>query len=62
VTGVDIDELATEITKPPPRNDTGPPPAPRIGLHGPGGTRQVTARLGYGLALAATAGAPLRVA
>jgi hypothetical protein len=53
VTGVDIDvteagaaELSPEVT------------VARIGLAGPAGTRQVTADLGLGLALAAAAGAP----
>ncbi len=50
VTGVDVDELGPELT------------AARIDLTGPRGTRRVTARLGYGLALAAVAGAPVRVA
>ena len=50
VTGVDIDELGPEVT------------AARIGLAGPAGTRHVTARLAEGLALAITAGAPVRVA
>jgi hypothetical protein len=65
VSGVDIDELAAEVTTPPRRDDLGPRrpgTAARIGLHGRGGTRQVVARLGYGLALAAAAGAPVRVA
>jgi RNA polymerase sigma factor (sigma-70 family) len=50
VTGVDIDELGPEVT------------AARIGLTGPAGARQVTARLADGLALAITTGAPIRVA
>ena len=57
VTGVDIDvteagtaELSPEVT------------VARIGLAGPVGTRQVTADLGLGLALAAAAGAPVRLA
>jgi hypothetical protein len=57
VTGVDIDvtqagaaELSPEVT------------VARIGLSGPAGTRQVTADLGLGLALAAAAGAPVRLA
>jgi hypothetical protein len=57
VTGVDIDvtdvgaaELSPEVT------------VTRIGLAGPAGTRQVTADLGLGLALAAAAGAPVRLA
>jgi len=57
VTGVDIDvteagaaELSPEVT------------VARVGLAGPAGTRQVTADLGPGLALAAAAGAPVRLA
>jgi len=57
VTGVDIDvteagaaELSPEVT------------VARVGLAGPAGTRQVTADLGLGLALAAAAGAPVRLA
>jgi hypothetical protein len=57
VTGVDIDvtdagaaELSPEVT------------VARIGLAGPAGTRQVTADLGLGLALAAATGAPVRLA
>jgi hypothetical protein len=57
VTVVDIDvteagaaELSPEVT------------VARIGLAGPAGTRQVTADLGLGLALAAAAGAPVRLA
>jgi hypothetical protein len=57
VTGVDIDfteagaaQLSPEVT------------VARIGLAGPAGTRQVTADLGLGLALAAAAGAPVRLA
>jgi hypothetical protein len=57
VTGVDIDvteadagELSPEVT------------VARIGLVGPAGTRQVTAGLARGLALAAAAGAPVRLA
>ena len=57
VTGVDIDvteagaaELSPEVC------------VARIGLAGPAGTRQVTADLGLGLALAAAAGAPVRLA
>jgi hypothetical protein len=63
VTGVDIDDLDTETTAPP---RLGPASRPlteaRIALGAPGGTRHVTARLGFGLALAAAAGAPVRVA
>ena len=50
VTGVDIDELGPEVT------------VTRIELAGPAGTRHVTARLPDGLAVAITAGAPIRVA
>jgi RNA polymerase sigma factor (sigma-70 family) len=50
VTGVDIDELGPEVT------------AARIALNGPAGPQQVTARLADGLAVAITAGAPVRVA
>jgi hypothetical protein len=57
VTGVDIDvtesdraELSPEVS------------VARIELTGPAGTRQVIADLGLGLALAAAAGAPVRVA
>jgi hypothetical protein len=63
VTGVDIDDLDTETTAPP---RLGPASRPlteaRIALGAPGGTRHVTGRLGFGLALAAAAGAPVRVA
>ena len=50
VSAVDIDELGPEIT------------AARIETTGPAGTHQVTARVADGLALAVTAGAPVRVA
>ena len=50
VAGVDIDELGPDVT------------VARIELAGPAGTRHVTARLADGLAVAITAGAPLRVA
>jgi RNA polymerase sigma-70 factor, ECF subfamily len=50
VAGVDISELGPELT------------AARIKLAGPAGTRQVTARLAEGLAIAITTGAPVRVA
>jgi len=57
VTGVDIDmtsadaaELNQEVA------------VARIGLAGPAGTRQVTAAMGLALALAAAAGAPVRLA
>jgi RNA polymerase sigma-70 factor (ECF subfamily) len=50
VTGVEIDELGPEVT------------AARVRLAGVTGPRQVTVRLAEGLAIAITAGAPLRVA
>jgi RNA polymerase sigma-70 factor (ECF subfamily) len=50
VTGVEIDELGPEVT------------AARIEVAGPDGTQHVTARLPDGLAIAITAGAPIRVA
>jgi RNA polymerase sigma-70 factor, ECF subfamily len=50
VTGVDIDDLGLEV------------PAARIALAGPAGTRHVTARVVEGLAVAITAGVPVRVA
>ena len=50
VTGVDIDELGPEVI------------AARITVTGPAGTRQVTARLADGLAVAITTAAPVRVA
>jgi bifunctional DNase/RNase len=63
VTGVDIDELDAETTAPlRPGPDWRPLTEARIALGAPGGTRHVTARLGFGLALAAAAGAPVRVA
>ena len=49
VTGVDIDDLGPGVT------------AARIEIASPAGTRHVTARLGDGLAMAATAHAPIRV-
>jgi bifunctional DNase/RNase len=50
VTAVDVDELGPEVT------------AARIELATPGGTEHVTAHLLDGLAMAITAGAPIRVA
>jgi hypothetical protein len=49
-TGADIEELSPRVT------------VARIRLAGPAGTRQVTADLGLGLAMAAAAGAPVRLA
>jgi len=67
VTGVGIEELDSEVTMPlpappPPSAVPAAPPLARIGLAGPSGTAHMTARLGYGLALAAAAGVPVRVA
>jgi len=50
MTGVDIDELGPGV------------PVARIGLAGPDGSENVIARLPDGLAIAVTAGAPIRVA
>ena len=50
VTAVDIDELGPQVT------------AARIEIAGPAGPRRVMGRLGHGLALAAAAGAAVRVA
>jgi RNA polymerase sigma factor (sigma-70 family) len=50
MTSVDIDELGPEV------------PVARIGLTGPAGSGNVTARLPDGLAIAITAGTPVRVA
>ena len=50
VTGVDIDELGPGVL------------AARVGVTGPGGEEQVTARPGSALALAVALGAPVRVA
>ena len=50
VTAVHIDELGPQVT------------AARIEIAGPAGSRSVLGRLGHGLALAAAAGAPVRVA
>ena len=57
VTGVDIDVTEADATELSPAVTVA-----RIGLAGPAGTRQVTADLGLGLALAAAAGAPVRLA
>jgi hypothetical protein len=59
VTGVDIDIDSTA----PDTGELNPRDAvARISLRGPAGTRHVTARLGLGLAMAAAAGAPVRLA
>ena len=57
VTGVDIDVTEAGVTELSPEVTVA-----RIGLAGPAGTRQVTADLGLALALAAAAGAPVRLA
>ena len=56
VTGVDIDVTTADIADLTPQVTVA-----RIGLDGPAGTRQVTAGLGLGLAMAAATGAPVRV-
>jgi hypothetical protein len=56
VTGVDIDVTVPDTSELSPDVAVA-----RIGLAGPAGTRQVTADLGLGLALAAAAGAPVRL-
>jgi hypothetical protein len=65
VSGVDIDELSADVTRPPQSvggDRSRPGAAARISLACPAGPRHVTARLGFGLALAAAAEAPIRVA
>jgi hypothetical protein len=57
VTGVDIDVAPADTDELTPQASVA-----RIGLAGPAGTRQVTAALGLGLAMAAAAGAPVRLA
>jgi hypothetical protein len=56
VTGVDIDVTTPNATELRPQDTVA-----RIGLTGPAGTRQVTAALGLGLAMAAATGAPVRL-
>jgi hypothetical protein len=56
VTGVDLDVTAADATKLTPQATFA-----RIGLTGPAGSRQVTAPLGLGLAMAAAADAPVRL-
>jgi len=63
VTGVDIGDLDAETTAPPRLPPVSRPLAEaRIALGAPSGTRHVTARLGFGLAVGAAASAPVRVA
>jgi hypothetical protein len=57
VTGVDIDVTGAEADELSPRGAVA-----RIGLSGHAGTREVSTDLGLGLAMAAAAGAPLRLA
>ena len=57
VTGVDVDVTEADAAELSPAVTVA-----RIGLAGPAGTRQVTADLGLGLALAVAAGAPARLA
>ena len=56
MTSVDIDLTTAEATELTPQDAVA-----RIGLTGPAGTRQVTAALGLGLAVAAAADAPVRL-
>ncbi len=56
VTGVDVDVTAAGIDELSPQVTVA-----RVGLDGAAGTRQVTASLGLGLAMAAASGAPVRV-
>ena len=64
VTGVDIDELEAALTTGPRRGRDGPGPSARIQFTAAGTAepRQMKARIGYVLALAAATGAPIRVA
>jgi bifunctional DNase/RNase len=64
VTGVDIDELDTALTTGPRRGRPDPAQAStRIGFTAAGSAepRQMTVRIGYALALAGAAGAPVRI-
>jgi hypothetical protein len=64
VTGGSIDELDAVLTAGPRRGRDGTPPAARIEFTAAGtaGPRQMTARIGYALALAAATGAAIQVA
>jgi bifunctional DNase/RNase len=64
VTGVDIDELDTALTTGPRRGRDAPQAAARIEFTAAGTAepKQMTARIGYALAMAAATGAPIRVA
>ncbi len=62
--GVDIDELDAALTTGPRHRRGGPRPPARIefAIAGTAEPRQMTARIGYALALAAATGAPIQVA
>jgi hypothetical protein len=64
VTGVDIDELDTELTTGPRQGRARPQATARIEFTAAGTAepRQMTIRIGYALAMAAANGAPVRVA
>jgi len=64
LTGVDIDELDTALTTGPRRGRDTPQATARIGFTAAGTAEpgQMTVRIGYALAMAAAAGAPVRVA
>jgi bifunctional DNase/RNase len=64
VTGVGIDELDAALTAGPRHGRDGPRSPARIEFTaaGTGGSGQMTARIGYALALAAATGAPIQVA
>jgi bifunctional DNase/RNase len=64
VTGVGVDELDAALTAGPRHGRDGPRPPARIEFTtaGAAGPRQMTARIGYALALAAATGAPIQVA
>ena len=64
VTGVYIDELDAALTAGPRHGRDGPRPPARIEFTAAGtaGPRQMTARIGHALALAAATGAPIQVA
>ncbi len=64
VTGVDIDELDTELTTGPRRGHDRPQVTARIEFTAAGTAepRQMTVRIGYALAMAAATGAQVRVA
>ena len=64
ITSVDIDELDPALTTGPRHGRDGVQANARIGFTaaGSGESRQMTARIGYALAMAAATGAPIRVA